>query len=138
MSSHLAAGLTLAALLLAGCATTPQSRIERDPAGFSALTPEQQQRVKNGEIGVGFDEAAVRLAIGEPDRIIERETADGLTRAWVYYTLVAGFDNSGYCAPRFPYYGASFFCQPIRPNQYEEHTRVIFKDGKVVSVERAR
>lgn len=138
MRPHLSAAFALAALLLGGCATTPQSRIEKNPSAFAALTPEQQERVKTGGVGVGFDEAAVRFALGEPDRVIERETAEGMTQSWVYYSLVSGFDNSGYCAPRFPYYGAAFYCEPSRPNQYEERTRVVFKDGKVVSVDRAK
>lgn len=130
--------LALAALLLAGCATTPQSRIERDPVGFSALTPEQQQKVRDGHVGVGFDEAAVRLALGEPDRVIEREAADGNTQSWVYYAIVPNAYGSAYCAPGFPHYGPAYYCQAPVANQYEERTRVLFKDGKVVSVERAR
>lgn len=131
-------GFALAALLLAGCATTPQSRIERDPASFSALTPEQQQKVRDGNVGVGFDEAAVRLALGPPDRVIERESADGNTQTWVYYAIVPNAYGPGYCAPGFPYYGPAYYCQAPVASQYEERTRVLFKDGKVVSVERAR
>lgn len=124
--------------LLSACATTPQSRIEKNPAAFSALSPEQQQRVKDGGVGVGFDEAAVRLAFGEPDRVIERESADGMTQVWIYYTVVPGFNNP-YCGVGFPYYTAAYYCRPvISPTQYEERTRVNLKDGKVVSVERAR
>ena len=128
----------LAALLIAGCATTPQSRIERDPASFSALTPEQQQKVRDGNVGVGFDEAAVRLALGEPDRVIERESVDGSTQAWGYYAIAPNAYGSAYCAPGFPFYGPSYYCQAPIATQYEERTRVLFKDGKVVSVERAR
>ena len=131
-------GFALAALLLAGCATTPQSRIERDPASFSALTAEQQQKVRDGNAGVGFDEAAVRLALGPPDRVIEREAADGITQTWVYYALVPNAYGSGYCAPGFPYYGPVYYCQAPVATQYQERTRVLFKEGKVVSVESTR
>ena len=138
MRHHLAVGIAAAALLLAGCASTPQSRIEKNPTAFAALPPEQQTRVKNGGVGVGFDEAAVRCALGEPDRVIEREAAEGNSQVWIYRSLVSGTDGGDFCGPRFPYYGSAFYCQPIRSNQYEERSRVIFKDGKVVSVERAK
>lgn len=133
------------ALLLAACSITPAQRIQRDPASFAALSPEQQERVKTGSVGVGFDAATVRLALGEPDRVIERETAEGLTQVWVYYAIVAGY-YSPYCHSAFPYYGRGYGygygnatdCRLSGPLQYEERERVNFKDGKVVSVERAK
>lgn len=131
------AGLILAALL-AGCAATPQARIERSPEAFAALPPEQQQRVKEGGVGIGFDESATRLAAGEPDRVIERETLEGNTQVWVYYAIVAGLHNDGYCGAAFPYYSHRVYCRSTPPTQYEERMRVVFKDGKVTSVERAR
>lgn len=130
--------LLVTAALLQACVSTPQTRIEKNPAAYSALPPEQQQRVKEGSVGVGFDAAAVRLAIGEPDRIIERENAEGLTQLWVYYTIVPGYNDSGFCAPGFPYYGYAPYCRAPQPTRYEERSRVTFKDGRVVSVERAQ
>ena len=62
--------LLMPVLLLAACAITPTSRIERDPTAFAALPPEQQQKVREGQIGIGFEPNAVRLAYGEPDRIL--------------------------------------------------------------------
>jgi len=130
--------ITAAALTaLSACATTPQARIDRDPDRFAALPPEQQARIREGSVGVGFDETAVRLALGEPDRVIERESEDGLTTAWLYYAAVPGFYNGAYCAPGFPYYGYAYYCRPTPQTQYEERSRVIFKDGKVIAVERA-
>lgn len=129
--------LATASAVLAACAATPQSRIERNPASFAALPPEQQARVQQGGVGVGFDEAAVRLAMGEPDRIVERETAEGASQVWVYYTMLPGL-SSPYCGPEFLYYGFYRYCGPVAPTQYEERARVSFKDGKVVSVDRAR
>lgn len=130
--------LFMALVLSGGCALTPQSRIDKNPAAFSALTPEQQERVKAGKIGVGFDESSVRLALGEPDRIIERETAEGLTQVWLYYTLVPGYVSNPYCTPGFPYYNHPFYCRPVTAAQYEEHMRVLFQTGKVVAIETSR
>lgn len=127
-------------LLLAACATTPQSRIEKNPAAFAALSPEQQQKVQGGVVSVGFDAAAVELALGKPDRILERETAEGATQTWVYYAVIADRQHAGFCGASFPYYGYAYHCGPVvvTATQYEERTRVIFKEGAVVSVERAR
>ena len=130
--------LALAALLLAGCALTPAQRIERDPTSFAALPAEQQQRAKEGSVGVGFDPAAVRIAYGEPDRIVERESAEGVSQVWVYYAVVPGFAGSPYCGPGIGYYGYNYYCRPAAPTQYEERSRIVFKDGKVVSVESSK
>lgn len=134
------ASLAALPLMLAACATTPQSRIEKNPTAFAALPPEQQQKVKEGTVSVGFDAAAVELALGKPDRVVERETAEGATQAWVYYTIIANSYSPGFCGSSFPYYGYAYYCRPVvvSPTQYEERTRVLFKDGKVVSVERAK
>ncbi len=126
----------LLATVLAGCAMTPASRIERNPEGFAALSPEQQQKVREGHVGIGFEPAAVRLAIGEPDRVIQRETVDGNTQIWVYYRLLHSPYGAGYCAPGFPYYQNRYHCQPVLSTQYEESARVLFREGRVVSVER--
>jgi len=128
--------ISLAALLSA-CAVNPESRIERDPQGFASLPPEQQEKVRAGEIGMGFSPAAVRLALGAPDRIIERETDEGRTEVWLYLAALPAPLPAGYCAPGFRsvYH---YPCPAVLPTQYEERTRVIFKDGKVTAVERAR
>ena len=128
----------LAVATLSACATSPDARIERSPEAFAALSPEQQERVKQGSVGVGFDAAAVRLAIGEADRIVERETAEGQTQVWVYYAIVPGYYNNGYCGAGFPYFNNQYYCRPPVPTQYEERTRVVFQDGKVISIERSR
>ncbi|MES2683844.1 MAG: hypothetical protein V4650_10025 [Pseudomonadota bacterium] len=138
MHSTILSALLTAALLLTGCAATQAQRIERNPEVFAGLSPEQQQKVRDGQVAVGFDEAAVRLAVGEPDRIVERETIEGLSQVWVYLSIAPGFHNNAYCAPGLPYYGHASYCRPLSATQYEERARISFKDGKVVSVERQK
>jgi hypothetical protein len=130
--------LLLAALLTA-CAT-PDTRIERDPATYARLSPEDQAKVKAGNVGVGFDEASVKLALGEPDRVIERESTDGNGKVWVYYAPVPGFATPFGCSGFYPYsrwYNAAYVCSPGY-TEYIENARVTFKDGKVVAVERSK
>ena len=131
----LAAGLAL----LAGC-STPESRINQNPAAFARLTPEQQQLIKEGKVAIGFDQAMVKLALGDPDRIHERTDASGTSESWSYVTyedddgmlLYTGYYHRyyyGFGDPFYPYYLAY-------PTRHEHtHFRVVFREGKVVLIE---
>ena len=131
----LAGGLAL----LAGC-STPQSRINENPAVFARLTPDQQQLIKEGKVALGFDSAMVKLAIGDPDRIHERTDSTGTSEVWSYVTyeddtgipLYRGYYHRYYYGlsdPFYPYYLA----YPTR--REHTHFRVVFREGKVVLIE---
>jgi outer membrane murein-binding lipoprotein Lpp len=131
----LAAGLAV----LAGC-STPQSRINDNPAVYARLTPEQQQLIKDGKVAIGFDMAMVKLALGDPDRIRERTDANGTSETWSYVTyegddgllLYTGYYHRYYYGlgdPFYPYYLA----YPTR--REHTHFRVVFREGKVVLIE---
>ena len=75
--------LALCALALAGC-STPGTRIRDNPAAFARLSPDQQALVRAGQIALGFDMAAVRLALGAPYRITIHTDAAGQTQTWHY------------------------------------------------------
>ena len=107
------AGL-VAALVGAGCAS-PAARIRANPEAFARLTPEQQALVQAGHIALGFSEEAVRLALGDPDRLAVRTDADGQTAIWHYVTyeadgrmLFTGYYHTGRrwwgWGPMYPYY----------------------------------
>jgi outer membrane protein assembly factor BamE (lipoprotein component of BamABCDE complex) len=85
------ASVALCAALLAGC-DTPQSRINSSPQIFARLTPDQQALVKNGQIAVGFDMDAVRLALGDPTRVVIRTDAGGQHQVW-HYTTYADYQG---------------------------------------------
>ncbi len=131
--------LTLAAL--AGCAT-PEARIKDNPGAYSNLTPEQQELVKKGQVGLGMPEAAVQLALGKPDRITEHTDASGQQNIW-HYTQVqtAGgaaaypyfYPYPSFYDPLF-YPGPSFYAAPVQTET--DRIRVIFKDGVVTAIER--
>lgn len=132
----LAAGLAV----LAGC-STPESRINQNPAAFARLTPEQQQLIKEGKVAIGFDQTTVKLALGDPDRIRERTDANGTSEIWSYVTyegddgmlLYRGYYHRyyyGFGDPFYPYYLA----YPTR--REHEHFRVVFREGRVVLIER--
>lgn len=128
----------LVALFAAGC-STPQSRIDKNPAAFARLTPQQQDMIKKGQVGLGFDKEAVQLALGEPDRLITRTDASGTKEIWSYTTyegadgafLYRGWYHRYYCYgdPFYPYY-LNF---PSRRTR--ERFRVVFSGDKVIEVQ---
>jgi len=78
--------LLLASLLLAGCATssTIQSRKQERASAFSALSPEFQKQVEDGQIRRGMTEDAVYIAWGKPAQILREEDARGVVTIWLY------------------------------------------------------
>lgn len=130
----------LVLLALAGCAT-PSSRISDRPEVFSQTTPQQQQMIRQGRVGVGFTPDFVRLAMGEPDRVTERDDPSGTELIWHYqsnpdYTGVMGNYGWGYGGPW--YWGGGFAPVTVveAPRQESDKLRVVFRDNKAVSVER--
>lgn len=133
----------LALAALAGC-VNPEARIKDNPGVYSALTPEQQQLVKKGQIALGMPEAAVQLALGKPDRITEHTDASGQQHIW-HYTEVQNYGVAAaypypyfYSYPRFydPFFfpGYTALYTPVQTET--DRIRVIFKDGLVSAIER--
>ena len=73
----------LDAALMAGC-STPTTRIRANPQAFASLPPSEQVLVREGRIKEGFDMVAVRLALGNPARIVGGTGADGQKQIWYY------------------------------------------------------
>ncbi|HWL14195.1 MAG TPA: hypothetical protein VNR00_01240 [Opitutus sp.] len=131
--------LFLGAFALSGC-STPETRIAKQPELFNRLTPEQQQMIREGRIGMGFDQDMVKLALGDPDRVRERIDSSGRSEIWMYITyetmdgalLYRGWYHRGWGSPYYPYY--------LTVDGRRERTRdeVVFRDGRVVSVEQER
>jgi len=72
------------ALALVGCAS-PEARIHENPALFASFPPEVQAKVREGHIAIGFTQAAVRMALGEPARVYHRSTSTNTpNEVWSY------------------------------------------------------
>ncbi len=69
--------------LVAGCSTV-DSRIDKNRAAFNTWPPAVQDRVVKGEVDIGFTTEQVRVALGEPDRVFTRTSADGTAQIWSY------------------------------------------------------
>lgn len=141
----------LLSLLLVACAS-PQRRIDKNPEAFNALPAEQQALIKVGKIGIGFDETAVKLAMGEPDRITQRTDAKGVSLVWRYTRyedqlgapLYTGFYHRGFAYPFNSFNGPGFYgagagLYPYylsnTTRQERDHVRVVFSDSKVSAIE---
>ena len=132
------ASAVLAALCFAGC-STPESRIRKNPEVFARLNPAQQEMIRQGQVGIGFDQEMVQLALGEPDQVRTRNDAKGVSEIWSYTTyegsdgmiLYRGWYHRYYYwgDPLYPYY----LSYPYR--REHDHFRITFRDGKVITIE---
>lgn len=130
------------ALLLAGCAT-PENRIKKHPELFDGLPADVQAQVRKGQIGVGFSEDAVFLALGKPDRMYTRQAETGTTEiwSWVSYTTTRDRQQVQYRGRVRDSKGAShsvtdtIWVDVDSRNEYEK-LRVEIRDKKVFAIER--
>jgi len=135
-------GVLCSALALTGCSTT-EARIQKNPEVFLRLPSAQQEMIKKGQAGVGFDQEMVKLALGEPDRIVVRTDAQGSTEIWSYMIydsndgvlLYRGYYHRYYVwgDPFYPYY-LSYSARRTR-----EQLKVVFDvSGKVAIIEQEK
>ena len=102
----LAAG---SALFLASCSSNVASRVEKNPAIYQKLPPNERNMVNQGQIERGMSKEAVFLAWGKPDRTGGGENKKGRYERWTYtslrpvyhQTFSAGIGYGRY----YPYYG---------------------------------
>jgi len=78
---HFIVLLTLLAMM--GCAT-PESRIRQNPQLFGSFPPDVQEKIRQGHIALGFNQDAVRMALGDPDRVFQRITTNHVADVWSY------------------------------------------------------
>lgn len=101
-----------AGLLVASCApSTPQTRIQREPAKFEALSSTQRSLVEQGQISRGMPPDAVYLAWGRPSRVFQGSKDGKSSERWdyagshpVYHTNFYGSYGSYYGPYRGRYY----------------------------------
>jgi outer membrane protein assembly factor BamE (lipoprotein component of BamABCDE complex) len=70
-------------LFMSGCAT-PEARIKKNPELFATYPPEIQNLIREGRVDIGFTKDMVRFALGEPNHIYLRTSADRQTEIWAY------------------------------------------------------
>jgi hypothetical protein len=149
MNSRITALLAVAALglLLAGCQNV-DSRIKENPQLFASLDAATQEKIKKGNVDLGFTEDMVYLALGAPDQKRETRSAAGFRTVWIYNlyferydgTRFAGYNRRVYWDPGARTYRVDYFpvfAETYRP-EIKEHIRVVFEDGKVTTIEQTK
>ena len=125
------------ALLFAGCSTT-DSRIQENEAAFQALSPAQQEKIRAGDVEVGYTQEMVRMALGAPDRSYTRTTDQGTVEVWAYrskapavsfgFGVAGGGGGSGMGAGIGVTTGG---------DRSDDRLRVVIEAGRVTAIERA-
>jgi len=124
-------------VLLAACSTTPDSRIAKNQATFGGFPAAVQEKIRAGEVDVGFTPEMVRLALGEPTRQFNRQTGEGTAEVWVYHDNGPRFSlgvGVGGAVGRHSSAGVGLGTSTGGYDP-EEKMRVEFRAGKVTAIE---
>ena len=131
----------LFALALAACAG-PQPRIKKHQAEFNSYPPVIQQKIRAGQVDVGFTQQQVALALGRPDRAYARKTATADQEVWAYGgggagpRVGVGVGMGGGAGPSF--YGGDIALESEPDIDRGERVRIVFQNGVVIAVENPR
>ena len=133
------ATLTATVWFAGGCAT-PEVRIRKHPEFVQELPPAQLNLIRDGRVEAGFDMDMVRLALGEPDHVKIRPQKDGSNEVWMYATYETKDGRPLYRGLYHRYYLTGDANHPFYLNyslrREHERFRVVFKDAKVVAIEK--
>jgi hypothetical protein len=133
--------------LLASCASI-ERRIEQNADYFGALAPADQEKIRQGQIDIGFAKPMVRIALGNPSSVKQRKTAEDSMEIWVYTGIRTEFVYPG-CSPfyygggvrytrhgnRHGRHGAIHIHSPVAQHRRYETGRVIFEGEQVKEIE---
>ncbi|MBI3564000.1 MAG: hypothetical protein HY079_02250 [Elusimicrobia bacterium] len=125
------------AAALAACAS-PESRIRAHRAEFDAYPRAVQEKIRAGQVDVGFTRQQVALALGRPDRTYHRRTATATREVWAYgggaarSSVSVGFGMGA--GSMGPGYGGELGLG-LADDAWEDRVRVVFENGVVVTVE---
>ena len=123
-------------MMLAGCASTPDSRIGEHRTVFAQYPSAVQQKIRSGQIDVGFTAEMVRLALGDPSRIFTRQTESGDSEVWIYHDesprFSIGFGVGSYGRHSGTSVGVATSTGGYDP---DEKMRVGFRGGQVTEID---
>ncbi len=128
--------LGLAAAGFSAC-SSPDNRIKSHQSAFDNLSPQDQGKIRGGQVEVGFTEEMVVMALGEPDRRYSRTTAEGTTDVWAYrdraprISLGLGIGGGGGSTGVGAGVGLS-----TGGDRSDDRLRIVFAQGRVSAIER--
>ena len=118
------------AILLAGCSTSPISRIDSNRGLYESWPLEVQQAVLDGRAEKGMTPEMVKMALGEPTEVQSR---GGTDEVWIY-RKGGGLDMSNANLSMGTSIGGVGVAGPAVPLSRgggEEEHEVVFEDGVV-------
>lgn len=120
--------LLLSVMVLTSCSTsgTIQSREKEHAAAYVAFSPQTKALVSQGRIAVGMSPAAVYIAWGKPNEVIQSGDPNGVQTIWLYHGTFLE-ETRYWIGRRFPYLAHDY-----EPRVYVR-AEVVFADGKVLS-----
>jgi len=130
--------LALGVVVGAAACSTVDSRVKGDQAAFNSWPVDVQNKVRAGKVDMGFGMEMVRVALGEPDRVVSRTTSRGAAEVWIYFDRGPKFSfgfGLGAVRGSSAYAGAVNVGNDWRDN---EVLRVIFEGGRVSAIETRR
>ncbi|OAM87936.1 hypothetical protein OH491_09125 [Termitidicoccus mucosus] len=123
------------ALLSTGCSTR-DGRIKKNQTAFDALPAEEQANIRAGKVGIGYTPEMVTMALGKPDRVYNRTTANGAVEVWAYrskapaFSFGVGVGGGGGSTAVGTGVGVT-----TGGDQSDDKVRVVFEGGKVSAIE---
>ena len=125
-----------AILLLVACASTPASRIADQREVFAHYPSAVQQKIRAGQIEVGFTAEMVRLAVGEPSRKFTRQSESGDSEVWIYHDDGPRF-SFGFGVGTYGRHSATSVGVATSTGGYDpdEKMRVAFRDNQVTEID---
>lgn len=74
--------------MFAGCNSAGISaRIQEKSQAFEQLTPATQKHIREGLVERGYTKDMVYIALGRPNRVENRTSADGPIEVWIYKNI---------------------------------------------------
>ena len=130
--------ILLSALMLAGCAS-PAYRIRKNPELFASFPPDVQEKVRKGQVDIGFSPVMATMALGRPAHIYRRQTATGTNEVWSYVEVQS--TSSMELVPSAGWYGYPRRGEPdwiwadVTTTREYESLRLEFERQKVKAIE---
>lgn len=118
-----------------GCSTV-DSRIAKRAEAFAEWPAAIQEKVRAGQIDLGFTPEQVRVALGDPARTSTRTNSDGTAEVWVYRS---GKPRISFGVGMGTSRGSTGYGGGVNVgtggNRDDEAMRVIFSAGRVSAIE---
>lgn len=123
-------------LAVAASCSTPATRISKNAAEFSEWPEAVQEKIRAGQIDLGFTPEQVRMALGNPARTMTRTDADGTGEVWSYRSSRPRFSiglGVGASSAHTGYGGGVGVT--TGGDRHDDDLRVIFVGGRVSAIE---